>query len=61
MTSTKAKISKKDIQEAMLVRKLIIQVQKDIGRNCKEVNLNCSICQAYRLIEYLKWYLDLIV
>ena len=42
------------------INAIIKDIKRDFGPRCKEENIDCGICKAYRLISYLEWYMELI-
>lgn len=50
-----------DKKQIQLVKTLIKQIKKEYNPHRKEVCIGCGACQAKRLIEYLKWHLELLI
>ena len=42
------------------INAIIKDIKTNFGPRCKEENIDCGICKAYRLISYLEWYKDLL-
>ena len=46
--------------DTRIIRLLIKSIKGGFGPRCKDTVIGCPTCTAYRLIDYLEWYKDLL-